>query len=557
MLSLLAFHLTVTVICFLWGFCFYECISKNHTMPLISYFITGLIFITAIGQIISLFIPLNASTNIIILLLPVIPVLLKLNYFKHKIQSFKQNFRPIPRLGFLLLGSIYFLIIILNAGPIMMDDTGSYHIQMIKWIEEYGTVPGIANLHERYGFNSSWFTSIAAFNFFPHKMQSFIALNGLLSIWFCYYFIDKAFKKELPSSIKTASLLTIVLALISWPLLRGNAATANYDSITMLVVAVLFTEMIEKDIQKNDITFRIEYVLWPAYLFTVRIINFPFLILIFIPVAEIIKHKNWRRIITVVILPLILIVPFLCRNVILSGYLFYPSSAFDLFTVDWKTPKEVPDRLVYFITYYSRVNNGFLDIEATAQLGNIKWIKSWFHYMFGYDKLIFLPGIAGIIIYLILIFRYVKKSSLKKLISGVAMLTAVTVWFFTAPDPRFIYGFLTTGCFLLFSFIFKKQLWKNFIPVLSVIIASTVIVFSIIKLQSSEYRNFVFTKPLPQPEVKKTVINGIEFNIPGKVEGNWNERCYGTDLPCLYLIYPGLEPRGENIKDGFRIKKQN
>jgi hypothetical protein len=436
----------------------------------------------------------------------------------------------------------------------MMDDTGSYHIQMIKWVEEYGTVPGIANLHERYGFNSSWFISIASFNFFPGKMHSFSALNGLLSVWFCYYFIDKAFKKDLPPSTKAASLLTIVLALVSWPILRGNAATANYDSITMLAVTVLFTEMIEKNIQKKNASFSIEYILWPAYLFTVRIINFPILVLMLIPIIEIIKHKNRKGLTRIIIFPAILIIPFLWRNVILSGYPFYPSPLFDIFPVDWKTPKEVLDRLIYFITYYNRVNNGFMDIETTAQLGNIKWIRPWFHYMFEYDKLVFLPGITGLITYLTVTLSSIKRESL---ISCITIIMTIATWFLVAPDPRFIYGFLISGSFFLFIFIFKKAIRQNLIPVLSIIILTSVIIFSIMKLKNSEYRNFVFARPLPQPEVKKIMINGIEFNIPGKVEGNWNERCYETSLPCLYSIYPGLEPRGRNIKDGFRIRKQN
>ena len=53
------------------------------------------------------------------------------------------------------------MILVMNAGPTIMDDTDSYHIQMIKWARDYGSVPGIANLHLRYGFNSSWFISVA------------------------------------------------------------------------------------------------------------------------------------------------------------------------------------------------------------------------------------------------------------------------------------------------------------------------------------------------------------------------------------------------------------
>ena len=52
------------------------------------------------------------------------------------------------------------MILVLNAGPFRMDDTDSYHIQMVKWIQEYGSVPGIANLHLTIWFNSSWFVSM-------------------------------------------------------------------------------------------------------------------------------------------------------------------------------------------------------------------------------------------------------------------------------------------------------------------------------------------------------------------------------------------------------------
>ena len=43
------------------------------------------------------------------------------------------------------------MVLTLNAGPTVMDDTDSYHIQMVKWIQEFGSVPGIANLHLRFG----------------------------------------------------------------------------------------------------------------------------------------------------------------------------------------------------------------------------------------------------------------------------------------------------------------------------------------------------------------------------------------------------------------------
>jgi hypothetical protein len=73
--------------------------------------------------------------------------------------------------------------------------------------------------------------------------------------------------------------------------------------------------------------------------------------------------------------------------------------------------------------------------------------------------------------------------------------------------------------------------------------------------KQEEYRNIVLPKKLPQPPTKQFMIDGITFRIPEPINNNWNARCYGTDLPCLYKIDPGLKPRGKNIREGFHLEK--
>ena len=43
-------------------------------------------------------------------------------------------------------------------------DSGLYHAQAIRWIEEYGVVPGLANLHCRLAYNSSAFLLTALYS---------------------------------------------------------------------------------------------------------------------------------------------------------------------------------------------------------------------------------------------------------------------------------------------------------------------------------------------------------------------------------------------------------
>ena len=74
-------------------------------------------------------------------------------------------------------------------------------------------------------------------------------------------------------------------------------------------------------------------------------------------------------------------------------------------------------------------------------------------------------------------------------------------------------------------------------------------------LKQTEYRNWVSPLQLPQPPVEEILIDGITFRIPELINSNWNARCYGTQLPCLYKIDPRLKMRGKNISKGFRLEK--
>src|SRR5580698_6114892 len=44
-------------------------------------------------------------------------------------------------------------------------DTGLYHYPLTRWLATYGTVRGLALIHFRFGFSSSWFALAAPFDF--------------------------------------------------------------------------------------------------------------------------------------------------------------------------------------------------------------------------------------------------------------------------------------------------------------------------------------------------------------------------------------------------------
>jgi len=567
MISLFLLHIVITVICSLSGVLFYGLVTKDkeHNKPLIFYPVTGLIIITMVSQVAVLFFAVNGYFTVCVLVILFCLALIKRKDVVAFYSIFFAYLKERSTAQWLLAAALWLMILLLNAGPTMMDDTESYHIQAVKWINEYGTVPGIANLHERFGFNSSWFTSVSFFLPPAGGPNFYSMLNGVISTWLGVFLIfqlkpsEGSGKRKQVSGVDFGIMLVLLLSLACWAMLRGNASTANYDFITATLILILFIKILQQGRQGRGNAFTVELIIWPVHLFTVRIVNYPLLLLSLFGFYLLIKNKEWRRLILLCVLSACLFIAFVTRNVILSGYPFYPSAAFDFFYADWKADEEMLTYLKRYIKYFNRVNEGYLSIEETEKLRFPVWIRAWFHYLFYYDKPVVVAGLSSVLLHLVFIKRSFSIYNALTRFFIIVIFAQLLSWFFIAPDPRFVYGPLLCCSLLLPVLILKNKtinLRRRTIDYLLICMAGLLFVFTILKFAKNEnYRNYLLPRPLPRPPVKTVVVDNIELRVPEKILNNWNARCYDVPLPCLYRIDPRLRARGKSIREGFRLEK--
>ena len=523
---------------------------------MIHFLLTGLMGLTAIGQWLVLFFPTNLISLLGILILCGFITVLRGKKISRLLSDCLTIYRNKSALFFFCLICVSLMVLILNAGPVTMDDTCSYHIQMIKWIQEFGSVPGIANLHLRFGFNSSWFTSIGLFSYPVSGLNTYLTLNGLLSIWAGYFLLDQVFIfSDLKGGIKwrnqaIGSLVLLLLFLLNWFMIRGSATSANYDFISTCCVIVLFI-----DLSNNQNEVPIEWLIWPVYLCTVRIMNFPLLILSIVYVFRLLKPVSIKSLLLIFFCGGFIMVPFLIRNIILSGYPIFPVYQLDFFSFDWKADKTKLIEISNYIKYFNRVNPMYQSMTITERMNFLNWIPVWYKYLFRFDKLILTFSFLG---YIFLLFSVRKMKNRLFRVFLFVMIFQLISWFFIGPDPRFVYGPLLFGIFATINCLPDMKVSRSGIIKYAVLVTSfLVLTYGVLKVvRYEEYRNFLIPRRLPVPIVRNIEVDHIQLHIPEKILNNWNPRCYDIELPCLYRLDPRLEARGKGIGDGFRLKYQ-
>jgi hypothetical protein len=199
MLQLVLHTIIVSAICMVWGLPAFLLFKKKSPGEnfwrrtvlghFIFLFFSGLVLIAIISSWLYLLIPLKFDY---LLLLTVILLLLLIIFERKKIPEafgFTAIKRiPLPWLFFVIV--CLFLFFILGTVKPVNNDTLIYHLQIIRWTNEYEAVPGVANLYPRLGLGSGWFNLIAFFDIPVFKHQNFTYVNTSLVIWFFLWLLN-------------------------------------------------------------------------------------------------------------------------------------------------------------------------------------------------------------------------------------------------------------------------------------------------------------------------------------------------------------------------------
>lgn len=557
-----------TVICLLWGLPWLLVQKKmtnsfwlsGHLLVFISFiFFAGLINLSFLSSLICLFAPLKFIYLLLLSVLPTIVLFMKrkplIEIFRRQhFNSLKPNFTELFFAGMCIL-------IFLTAGTLKPanSDTYTYHLQSIRWLNEYGTVPGIANLAPRYGLSSNWFNLISLFQFPIVSANNFTGLNTSLVIAF-FLWLSGKWKFHSSSAERAAGhrvmahyyLLIILFCLFDWELFRDTANSTNYDFIVTAMTLMA-------------ISFLIESVLFPEStvssscffaIFCISIIPFKLSgIFILLPLLwYIAERKKTKLYVFTFFAGVIIVLPCLIKNYIHTGYPLYPLS-WSITSPDWQLPGKMRDYLQYYIHISNRHYNSFsIELTQLPEMMEKPWIKGWLKGILIQHKFIMFFSALSVFIFVFKPRVTINYSRLKTL--WVVLLLMAAGWFISAPSPRLGFGVLLVlalfpvclyagyhippklhKALLIFTFLTAGYyLYKKSTPVIN----------------NPSY--LLYTQKIDAPPVEPVIIEGIRFYYPLLFNNGWMRDCYNTPLPCISNKNKFLKPRGSSLKDGFRME---
>lgn len=522
-------------------------------------YFSGLITLSFITSVACLFIPLKftyflgLTLGLLLLLIPKRKrtlQILKQYSFKWKFTIIESAFVFICILMFIIIGTLK---------PVNAD-TNIYHVQIIKWFNEYGTIPGIANLFPRYGLGSNWFNLISIFKIPFFSNNNYTWLNTTTVIWFFVWLAGnwKFHQKNTSASVSSKILshlylLLIVFCLFEWELFRDAANSTNYDfivtALTIVIVLFLIEEILLPPITKK---FSFLFAITCISLIPLKLSGAFAILLLLYYLLSFKKTKYW---IYCFITGLLITIPFIIKNYIITGYPFFPASL-SLPSPEWQVPIAMTDYLRQYIHVTNRFYNASIDYTQIPELMHKNWISIWFSGILIQQKIIVLGALTSISV---ILFKPSFLHDTKKLrILFLLLLLMAAGWFFSAPSPRFGYGVLLILAFFPACLFLGRYISTRLHQ--PVIIVSIAISCFYIYKKSSPIRNspvhLLYPIAVDKPPVKKINLDGIDVYLPEIINNGWMRDCYDTEVPCIYQENIYLHPRGTSIKDGFKMTGQ-
>jgi hypothetical protein len=128
------------------------------------YFWLGFFVISSLSMFVSLFVPVNLSSLIVFCIIGTIGFPFFYREYRQVTAQCNKTEKKIYKYVLFLFFVFMICISAYTRWPGWAYDTDLYHAQIVRWHNEYGTPPGLGNLHARLAFNSSWLSLAALFD---------------------------------------------------------------------------------------------------------------------------------------------------------------------------------------------------------------------------------------------------------------------------------------------------------------------------------------------------------------------------------------------------------
>jgi hypothetical protein len=341
-------------------------------------------------------------------------------------------------------------------------------LHQIKWFIQEPLVPGLANLHDRFGFNSMWLTFAALVDLPPKLFASPNFISNSLAMFFYGVGIFLSLKSCFKGDVNLSNLFMASTA-IPWLSKVANFMNSPSPDLPVMLVTFLIIYLLILSLERpvsRSVYLSLATIL-SAFAVSVKLVAAPLLLIVGgwcvvdfcrarltrqgdAPAAKKYNASATRNPILIALcMASSMVIVWLTRGVFLSGCPAYPSTLGCLQGLKWAVSMESVIRMNEAIQGWARLPGpGFGEA-----LSNWSWLFEWWTRNILKEPELVALFLVGTCLLIVGAVRngggVITKSAF--LVPALASILGVVFWFLSAPDPRFAYGFLFSLGLLSFS----------------------------------------------------------------------------------------------------------
>lgn len=512
-----------------------------------SVLMAGLVAVTVYAEIFSLFYKVGAVANGILLAVCAGVLFLLHRQIRRSLGDWWRETSMVKKA---LLPILFLLWAYFSSRGYMAYDSDLYHAQSIRWMEEYGVVPGLGNLHERFAYNSAAFAVNALYSMKWLLGRSLHTASGFFALLLSATALElgRTWKEKKLRLADYAMIGAVYYLVTIWD--EVTAPSSDYLIMcTLFFIVIKWLLCLERDgsdAGKKTVPYGLLCVAG-VYALTLKLTAGLILLLVIKPAVSLIRGKRWREILLYLGLGLLVCLPWMARTVVISGWLLYPFPALDLFSVDWKMPAGPIAVDAAQIKTWGRA----LYDARLVDLPMRQWFPGWFSTtLSGMEKLLILGDLACILLFVVYaVFSLVKKrkENLDVLLVLATVIGSYAFWQYSAPILRYGYAYVLLVDLLMAGVILQKLRRQLILYVLICLYGGYKLVMMGDYIRGNYLVDaYIWQQDYGSYELVSYELGGIPFYAPAMGDR------VGYDYFPAAPTQPEIELRGEGLKDGFR-----